>query len=161
MRQHCAREIHGYRMMRDALRVAVFAAVFAGGSSQAADGVTRAQPLIQLGHASFYADKLHGRRTASGEPLDQNAFTAASRTLPLGSYATVTNIENGRSVTVKINDRGPFTRGRIIDLSRRAAEELDIRRSGTARVRVEVAADDQPTDELRAVVSEFASAIRR
>jgi rare lipoprotein A len=147
--------------MRDALRVAALAAIFAGGSSHAAASGTREHPLIQLGHASYYDDKLHGRRTASGEVLDQNAFTAASRTLPLGSYATVTNVENGRSVTVKINDRGPFTRGRIIDLSKRAAEELDIHRSGTARVRIEVIADDQPTDELRAVVSEFASAIRR
>lgn len=151
--------------MRDALRVAVFAVLFAGGSSHAAEGLavagSRARPLIQLGHASYYGDKLHGRRTASGEIMDQNAFTAASRTLPLGSYATVTNVENGRSVMVKINDRGPFTHGRIIDLSKRAADELDISRAGIARVRVEVIADDQPTDELRALVSEFADAIRR
>lgn len=151
--------------MRDALRVAVLAAVFASGSSQAADRIlstgSRTQPLIQLGHAYYYDDKLHGRRTASGEVLDQNAFTAASRTLPLGSYATVTNVENGRSVTVRINDCGPFTRGRIIDVSKRAAEELDIHGSGTARVRIEVIADEQPTDELRAAVSEFASAIKR
>ncbi len=152
-------------MKYDALRVAVLAAVFAGGASHAAEGIapfgTRARPLIQLGHASFYADRLHGRRTASGELMDQNAFTAASRTLPLGTYATVTNVENGRRVTVKINDRGPFTRGRIIDVSKRAADELDIRRAGTARVRVEVIADDQPTDELRELVTEFATAIRR
>lgn len=151
--------------MSVALRVAVLAAVFAGSAGQAAEGIapagTRARPLIQLGHASFYADMLHGRRTASGELMDQNAFTAASRTLPLGAYATVTNVENGRSVTVKINDRGPFTRGRIIDVSKRAADELDIRRSGVARVRVEVIADDQPTDALRDLVTEFATAIRR
>ena len=150
--------------MSVAIRVAVLTAVFAGGPGQAAEGTapvaTRARPLIQLGHASFYADMLHGRRTASGELMDQNAFTAASRTLPLGAYVTVTNVENGRSVIVKINDRGPFTRGRIIDLSKRAAQEIDITRPGVARVRVEVVADDQPTEELRALVVEFAGAGR-
>ena len=152
--------------MNNALRIAILAAFFAGGPGHAADAVSvavsRAKPLIQLGQASFYHDRLAGRRTASGEVLDQTAFTAASRTLPLGTYAKVTNIENGRSVTVKINDRGPFTGGRIIDLSKRAAEELDITtRRGVARVRIELVAADQPTDALRDTVLEFADAVRR
>lgn len=106
--------------------------------------------VVQQGEASVYSDKFQGKPTASGEPHDQNALTAASRSLPLGATATVTNLENGLSVEVEITDRGPFTRGRVIDLSRRAAASLGISGgSGTAPVRVEASADDQPTQELQ------------
>jgi peptidoglycan lytic transglycosylase len=78
-----------------------------------------------------------GRQTASGEILDTVTATAAYRSLPLASYAKVTDLDNGRSVVVKINDRGPYTRGRILDLSPRAADALDMKRAGVAAVMVE------------------------
>jgi rare lipoprotein A len=78
-----------------------------------------------------------GGRTASGEILDSVTATAAHRSLPLASYAKVTNLDNGLSVVVKINDRGPYTRGRIIDLSPRAADALDMKRAGVAAVVIE------------------------
>lgn len=92
----------------------------------------------EVGIASWYGPNFHGRPTANGERFDQNLFTAAHTTLQLPVHARVTNLENGRSVIVRINDRGPFVDDRIIDLSRAAAEELDMIRNGTARVRVEV-----------------------
>jgi rare lipoprotein A len=88
-----------------------------------------------FGKAAWY--NLVGRQTASGEILDTVTATAAHRSLPLASYAKVTDIDNGRSVVVKINDRGPYTRGRILDLSPRAADALDIKRVGVAAVAVE------------------------
>ena len=87
--------------------------------------------------ASWYGPGFQGRRTASGAIFNDNGMTAASRTLPLGTRARVINLRNGRSVVVRINDRGPYVRGRGIDLSRRAAERLGIARRGIARVRVE------------------------
>lgn len=89
------------------------------------------------GHASWYGRKFHGRRTSSGEPYDMYAMTAAHRSLPLPCYARVTNLENGRSTIVRINDRGPFHPNRIIDLSYAAAVKLDIIGNGTALVEVE------------------------
>ena len=89
------------------------------------------------GTASYYGKAHHGKRTASGERFNLNALTAAHRTLPFGTRVKVTNLDNGRSVVVRINDRGPFRRGRIIDLSRAAAEQLNMLRSGTAPVRLE------------------------
>ena len=88
-----------------------------------------------FGKAAWY--NLVGRQTASGETLDTVTATAAHRSLPLASYAKVTDIDNGRSVVVKINDRGPYTRGRILDLSPRAADALDMKRVGVAAVVVE------------------------
>jgi peptidoglycan lytic transglycosylase len=82
--------------------------------------------------------ELAGRRTASGERFDPAALTAAHRELPFGTRLRVTNLDNGRSVTVRINDRGPFAQGRILDLSFAAARELGMLRSGVARVRIEV-----------------------
>jgi rare lipoprotein A len=93
---------------------------------------------VQEGIASFYADKFHGKRTASGEIFDMNKLSAAHRTLPLNTVALITNLKNLRKVRVKINDRGPYVSGRIIDLSRQAATELDFINEGTARVRIEV-----------------------
>ena len=85
----------------------------------------------ETGNAAYY----HGKRTASGEAV--SGFTAAHRTLPFGTQVRVTNLRNGRSVIVRINDRGPFGRGRIIDVSRAAARELDMIGSGIAKVRVD------------------------
>ena len=92
----------------------------------------------QEGYASFYGAQHHGRRTASGEVFDAGRLTAAHRTLPFGTKVRVTNLNNGRHVVVRVNDRGPFRRGRVIDVSRRAAKELGFLRAGTARVRIEV-----------------------
>lgn len=89
------------------------------------------------GIASWYGDKFHGRRTANGERFDMNLLSAAHPTLPMPWLVRVTNLENGRSVVVRVNDRGPFARGRLIDLSRRAAEVLGFRKKGVARVRVQ------------------------
>lgn len=92
----------------------------------------------ERGIASWYGPGFDGKRTANGEIYDMDALTAAHTTLPLPSLVRVDNLENGRSVVLKVNDRGPFARGRIIDVSRRAAEKLGFRRQGTARVRVRV-----------------------
>jgi rare lipoprotein A len=93
---------------------------------------------VQYGIASWYGKDFHGNPTASGEIYDMYQLTAAHRTLPLGTYVMVTNLENNRSAEVKINDRGPFVKGRIIDLSYAGARGLDMVERGTARVRVEV-----------------------
>ena len=92
----------------------------------------------QVGVASWYGRQFHGRRTANGERFDMNALTAAHPTLPLSTVVRVTNLDNGRSVAVRINDRGPFARGRIIDLSHAGARALGFEAQGTARVRVTV-----------------------
>jgi len=94
--------------------------------------------VVLLGQASYYHDSLHGRTTASGEPYDRQALTAAHRQLPFGTVIQVTNLENGRSVQLRVNDRGPFVDGRIVDVSRRAAEVLDFVRDGVVDVRLEV-----------------------
>lgn len=92
--------------------------------------------MVQYGVASWYGGKFHGNPTASGEIYDMYQLTAAHRTLPLGTHVMVTNLENNRSVEVKINDRGPFVKGRIIDLSYAGARSIDMVEKGTARVRV-------------------------
>lgn len=94
----------------------------------------------ETGIASWYGTKFHGRRTANGGIYDMNDLTAAHRTLPLPSMVRVTNLENGRSMILKVNDRGPYARGRIIDLSRRSAQLLGSLKQGTARVRVQILA---------------------
>ncbi|WP_313286030.1 septal ring lytic transglycosylase RlpA family protein [Stutzerimonas kunmingensis] len=91
----------------------------------------------QSGKASYYARMHHGQRTANGETHDQNALVAAHRSLPFGTRVRVTNEHNGKQVVVRINDRGPFRRGRIIDLSRAAAAQLDMLKTGVIRVRIE------------------------
>lgn len=92
----------------------------------------------QEGYASWYAGKFQGRITASGEVFDTNRLTAAHKTLIFGTVVRVTNSENGKSVDVRINDRGPFVEGRIIDLSRAAAEAIDMTGSGIAHVTLEI-----------------------
>ena len=94
------------------------------------------KPTI-VGEASWYGGDFNGKTTASGHTFDETKMTAAHRTLPLGSKAKVTNLDNGKSVEVEINDRGPYTKGRIIDLSHAAAKVLGIGDHGTARVSVE------------------------
>ncbi|MBM3504703.1 MAG: septal ring lytic transglycosylase RlpA family protein [Alphaproteobacteria bacterium] len=101
--------------------------------------VPRLEPdYDEAGIASWYGSEFHGKPTANGETYDMNDITAAHKTLPLPTYARVTNLENGRSIVVRINDRGPYVQGRIIDLSRRSAQLLGMDRQGTAKVRVRV-----------------------
>lgn len=88
------------------------------------------------GTASWYGRKFHGQRTSSGEPYDMYAMTAAHRSLPLPTYATITNLKNGKEIIVKINDRGPFVKDRLIDLSYAAAKKLGIHASGTGKVKI-------------------------
>ncbi len=93
---------------------------------------------IQIGMASWYGPRFHGRKTSSGERYDMHELTAAHRTLPLNTAVRVINKRNGESVVLRINDRGPYVQGHMIDLSYAAAEALDIRRRGVARVEVEI-----------------------
>jgi rare lipoprotein A len=102
----------------------------------------------EVGLASFYGNKFHGRRTSNLEVYDMYAFTAAHKTLPLPSFARVTNLANGRSVIVRVNDRGPFHDGRIIDLSYAAAVKLGVDRMGTARVEVKGLDPGKPVDAV-------------
>jgi rare lipoprotein A len=92
----------------------------------------------ETGRASWYGTKFHGNLTSSGEPYDMYKMTAAHKSLPLPSYVSVTNLENDKQVIVKVNDRGPFVEGRIIDLSYAAAQKLEIVRNGTAKVSVKI-----------------------
>ncbi|MCI0371484.1 MAG: septal ring lytic transglycosylase RlpA family protein [candidate division NC10 bacterium] len=94
--------------------------------------------MTEVGLASWYGREHHGKRTASGEPFDMGALTAAHRSLPFGTWVRVTHLTTGQTVTVRINDRGPWVGGRVIDLSRRAAQTLGILGDGVARVRLEV-----------------------
>jgi len=99
----------------------------------------RVQPnYAETGVASWYGKPFHGRRTANGETYDMNELTAAHKTLPMPTMVRVTNLENGRSMVLRVNDRGPFVNGRIIDVSRRSAQLLGFYRPGTAKVKVEV-----------------------
>jgi rare lipoprotein A len=86
--------------------------------------------------ASFYADKYVGRKTSNGEKFKQNKLTAAHKTLPFGTKVKVTNLSNGQSVKVRINDRGPFVQGRIIDLSKKAAKKIDMVNAGVTKVTI-------------------------
>lgn len=105
----------------------------------------------ERGIASWYGRKFHGRRTSSGEPYDMHLATAAHRSLPLPTYAEVTNLDNGRKVVVKINDRGPFHDDRLIDLSYGAAVKLGMVGTGTARVEVRAISFDEPQAQPSAV----------
>lgn len=108
--------------------------------------------FLQRGIASWYGEPFHGRKTASGETYDMWARTAAHKTLPLGTLVRVENRENGRSTVVRITDRGPFVRGRIIDLSRRAADDLGMIGTGTAKVALYLT-DQAETRSKRATAS--------
>jgi rare lipoprotein A len=104
--------------------------------------------MMETGLASWYGPKFHGKRTASGEVFNHEKFTAAHRTLPWGSRVKVTNLANGKSVDVRINDRGPFGKGRIIDVSRAAARALGMVGRGITTVRVECLSDSEISNEL-------------
>lgn len=92
--------------------------------------------LIETGKASYYANKFNGRKTANGQTFRNSKRTAAHKTLPFGTKVTVTNIRNGKSVTVRVNDRGPFVAGRIIDLSKKAARKIDMVQEGVGDVKI-------------------------
>lgn len=96
-----------------------------------------APKITQTGKASYYAKKFNGRKTASGKKFRSYKRTAAHKTLPFGTKVKVTNLRNGKSVKVKINDRGPFVAGRIIDLSRKAARKIDMLNEGVGNVKIE------------------------
>jgi len=92
----------------------------------------------EIGEASWYGPGFHGKTTASGEIFDQTEMTAAHPSLPMGTEVKVTNLDNGEKIKVKINDRGPYAKDRVIDLSRAAAKKLDMEHAGTAEVKIEV-----------------------
>lgn len=104
----------------------------------------------EVGIASWYGKDFHNKRTANGEKYDMNTLTAAHRTLPLPSIVRVTNLENGRSLVLRVNDRGPYAKNRIIDISKRGAQLLGYQVQGTAKVRVEVLAKE--SQELKAAL---------
>lgn len=108
--------------------------LFATACSTSRSGLKESGKTYQNGVASWYGPKFHGRQTANGERYDMNKLTAAHRTLPFNTYVRVLNRDNGREVTVRINDRGPFAKGRVIDLSRAAAKKIGMIGPGTARV---------------------------
>src|SRR5262249_29557651 len=124
------------RLRRALVLVLSAIAVLAAASPDVA--LARGKKHHETGVASFYGREWQGHRTASGEPVGPNAFTAAHPTLPFGTRIRVTNLENGRHVVVRINDRGPFAHDRVLDLSRAAARKLDFIAAGTARVRIDV-----------------------
>jgi len=125
--------------MRPTTRISLLLAlVLATGCASTGGRFPSRTTAVETGVASYYAGEYHGRRTASGEKFHQGKLTAAHRTLPFGTRVRVTNLENGRSVVVRITDRGPFRRGRVIDVSKQAARKLGFLRDGTAKVRVEV-----------------------
>jgi peptidoglycan lytic transglycosylase len=106
-------------------------------------------PYVAEGIASWYGPGFHGRKTASGERFNQHDLTCAHRTLPFGTRLKVTNLENGEQLLVTVNDRGPFVRSRIVDLSKEAARRLDILKTGTARVRLEKVSAEEVAIEAK------------
>jgi peptidoglycan lytic transglycosylase len=110
----------------------------------------KAKPY-QIGQASWYGGLFQGRQTASGEDYNMYDFTAAHRELPLGTYVKVTNLSNKRSVVVRVNDRGPVTPGRVIDLSYRAARALEMHQNGLQRVQIDIVKNPQDKTELASI----------
>ncbi|MBN2329966.1 MAG: septal ring lytic transglycosylase RlpA family protein [Candidatus Omnitrophica bacterium] len=123
--------------------VSILAIFFSAGcagskATRASHGATASlHRYVDTGTACWYGEKFQGKKTASGEKFDMNAMTAAHRTLPFGTKVRITNLENHTSVVVRINDRGPFSKGRIIDVSHKAAQLLGFANAGLARVRIE------------------------
>lgn len=135
------------------LRVLVLVAVVA-----ATAGAQRSRQVHELeGYASWYAGKFQGRTTASGEIFDTNELTAAHKTLPFGTVVAVTNLENDLEVEVRINDRGPFVEGRVIDLSRAAAEAIEMTADGVVPARLTIVAVPQEPSR-RIQIASFSSA---
>jgi rare lipoprotein A len=118
-------------------------AACAGLSSNVPGGGAERPTFSEIGIASWYGRGHHGKRTANGERFDMNRMTAAHKSIELGTVVRVTSLETGETVKVRVNDRGPYIRGRVVDLSDKAARRLGIREAGVARVRVEIFASDQ------------------
>lgn len=114
-----------------------------------------AEGYQENGIASWYGSQFHGRKTANGEVYNMDADTAAHRTLPMNTYLLVRNQENGREITVRVNDRGPFVKNRIIDLSRRSAKQLGMMQQGTARVRITALGEAQSFQQASGTVNRF------
>ena len=127
-----------WKTLKPALLLMVFATLAVSGCGGGSGEPSTEPGSVQEGEASYYAHKYHGRTTANGETYDENKMTAAHKTLPFGTTVRVTNLANGKKVVVRINDSGPFIKGRIIDLSYKAAGELDYISRGVVKVRVEV-----------------------
>lgn len=124
------------------------------GVAEITSAIGRGIVMAQEGVVSWYGAQFHNRKTASGERFDSGALTMAHPSLPFGTVARVTNLRNGRSVVVRVNDRGPFIGRRIADLSEAAATEIGMLRKGLAKVRIEVLGDDDAADEpVRAPVA--------
>ena len=121
--------------------------------------INQVAAFTQTGNASWYGGRFHGRKTSGGERYDMNAFTAAHKTLPIPSYVRVTNTRNGKSVVVRINDRGPFHSNRIIDVSKAAAQQLGFVSQGTAHVKIEqiVPGKSSPTAENKDIFIDLKS----
>ena len=119
------------------LVVAPDSAALAAVTAAPAPPAPRRGRVIATGRASYYGERFRGRRTASGQRFNPDGLTAAHRTLPFGTRLRVTNTRNGRSVVVRVNDRGPFHGSRVLDLSKAAARRIGMVRTGTARVRIE------------------------
>lgn len=120
-----------------ALAILLVLGLFSCKTSSSPAGKGNAKITTDTGMASFYANKHNGKKTASGERYQSNKLTAAHKTLPFGTIVKVTNLSNGKTVDVRINDRGPFARGRIIDLSRSAAKKIDMINAGVTKVKLE------------------------
>lgn len=118
---------------------------------------TKRRPFTQTGIASWYGKKFHGHLTANGEIYDMYGMTAAHKTLPLPSFVKVTNIANGKSAVVRVNDRGPFHQNRIIDLSYSAAHKIGVFDTGTAKVKIEVILPGQKNNKYQITLSGFDS----
>lgn len=132
-------ELHGHPVRRLAAGLCTLALLMlAACSSTPKSGGSVASGHGESGQASYYGNEFHGRKTASGERFDQAKLTAAHRTLPFGTRLKVTNTQNGRSVEVRVNDRGPFVKGRIIDLSSSAFKTIASLNAGVAPVRIQV-----------------------
>ena len=128
------------RVAKDTALLILMAAVIVSFTfvSCATKSGAREKAFEQTGNASWYGKKFHGRKTASGERFNMYAMTAAHKTLPFGTKVKVTNLDNKKSVVVKINDRGPFVKGRIIDLSYGASKRIGMVKTGVARVKIKV-----------------------
>lgn len=124
--------------LRAALILMIGVVLFYDGYSIAARETDSALTCVESGMASWYGAEEQGRLTANGEHFDRHEFTAASKHLPFNTIVRVTNESNGRSVQVRINDRGPYKKGRILDLSEAAADHLQMEKSGTAPVKIEI-----------------------
>lgn len=129
--------------MRKVLVMMSFLALIGCAGSSRNPGEVGGVSNVTEGLASYYGHQYHGRLTANGETYDENALTAAHRTLAFGTMIRVSNLSNGKKVVLRVNDRGPFVDGRIVDLSFRGAQDLDMVKAGVVKVRLEVLAGAQ------------------